>query len=382
MKAKVSISLHHGSPGSSQDFFHLNQLMPECNMIANDRVDSSSTVNVNDVRIQLGYSFGCVHALKAAAKNPDTENVILIAPFLFPQKKPGVMMKSLLNVKLFKNKLLPTLAKKSIHSMLVQSSHPHPVPEKYKLDSKIYLNPNRLKYSIIEKDIIQTEIFNYLKILEERNVKVYMIAGEQDLTSSKELQLDPLKNFKNIKIDIIPKAGHALLWTHTDACALKIKEILKEKNNAQTSARLGYFPGADERNNVASFMQKHLENFPNKKILTWIDPLDAEKIKQWKGELDFPINHQSVTVAELDHLVAILAHEFKNQGIAFGDRVILFLPMSLYMYASMFALQKMGAIPTFLDSWARRDQMGASAKVATPSAMISSDRAFGYLIGV
>jgi acyl-CoA synthetase (AMP-forming)/AMP-acid ligase II len=110
-----------------------------------------------------------------------------------------------------------------------------------------------------------------------------------------------------------------------------------------------------------------------------VNPAD---IKNWNGDINTPLPHQSIKVAELDHLVAVLAHEFKTQGIAFGDRVILFLPMSLYMYASMFALQKMGAIPTFLDSWARRDQMGVSAKVAGPKAMISADRAFAYLADV
>ena len=114
-------------------------------------------------------------------------------------------------------------------------------------------------------------------------------------------------------------------------------------------------------------------------ILTWVNPAD---IKNWNGDINTPLPHQSVKVAELDHLVAVLATEFKNQGINSGDRVILFLPMSLYMYASMFALQKMGAIPTFLDSWARRDQMGVSAKVAGPRAMISADRAFAYLADV
>lgn len=381
MKSKVSICVHHGSPGSNQDFFHLGLLLPECNMIHYDRVEETKK-ELQQAQIQLGYSFGCVEAINAAVRNPATEYVILLAPFLFPQNKPGVVMKSLLNIKVFKNKLLPVLAKKSIHSMLVQSSYPHKVPDHYKADSAAYLNPKRLKHSIMEKDYSHDQIINQLAILEERNVKIFVILGEQDLTSEKDLQIDPIKKFKNIKIQMIPKAGHALLWTHTDACARKIKDVIKEHNKDHQSEKFGYYPGSDERNNVASFMSNHLENFPNKKILSWIDPKDAEKMKHWKGELNFSINHQSVTVAELDHLVAILAHEFKNQGIVFGDRVILFLPMSLYMYASMFALQKMGAIPTFLDSWARRDQMGSSAKVATPKAMISSDRAFAYLFEI
>ena len=379
---KTTICLHHGSPGSAQDFFHLNLLLPDCKMVAYDRVEKKYDDVADKALIQLGYSFGCVEAINTAVDNPHTKYVILIAPFLFPQKRPSAVMKSLLNIKLFKNKLLPKLAKKSIHSMLVTSSYPHQVPDHYKSDSAAYLVPQRLKHSIIEKDFAHHEIFAQFQKLEDRGVQVYIILGEQDMTSSKEVQIDPLKRYKNIHIQIIPKAGHALLWTHTDSCARKIKEVLKEHHKENASQRLGYYPGVDQRNNVASFLSAHLENFPQKKILSWVDPKDAEKLKHWQGEMGLELKHQSVTVAELDHLVGILAHEFAQLGIASGDRVILFLPMSLYMYASMFALQKMGAIPTFLDSWARRDQMGVSAQVANPKAMISSDRAFGYLIGV
>ena len=62
-----------------------------------------------------------------------------------------------------------------------------------------------------------------------------------------------------------------------------------------------------------------------------------------------------------------------------GDRVIIFVPMSLYMYSAMFALQKIGAVAVFLDSWARRDQLGVSAKVAEPKGIISVEKAFDYL---
>lgn len=382
MKQKITICLHHGSPGSIKDFFHLNLLLPECNMVAYDRVDKKFSDDHKNAIIQLGYSFGCVEAINAAVENPNTEYVILIAPFLFPQKKPGVVMKSLLNIDLFKNKLLPKLAKKSIHSMLVQSSYPAEVPDNYKADAKAYFSPQRLKHSIIEKDFEHHEIFTKFQKLEDRGVKIFIILGEQDLTSAKEVQIDPLKRFKNLTMQMIPKAGHALLWTHTDSCARKIKEVIKDHQNKHSGERLGYFPGSDERNNVASFLKSHLEHFPQKKILSWIDPRDAEKLKHWQGEMNIEVRHQSVTVAELDHLVGVLAHEFKQLGIKKGDRVILFIPMSLYMYASMFALQKLGAIPTFLDSWARRDQMGVSAQVAGPTAMISSDRAFGYLMSV
>ena len=143
--------------------------------------------------------------------------------------------------------------------------------------------------------------------------------------------------------------------------------------------RFGYYSGVNKGNNVASFLEDHKRSFPDRKSLSWVNPKD---LKEWGGDLSKPIPHSSAKVSELDHLVSVFSSAFAKEGIGSGDRVVLFLPMSFYMYASMFALQKMGAIPVFLDSWARRDQMGVSAQVAGPKAMISADRAFVYLSDV
>lgn len=380
----TKIILHHGSPGSPDDFSHLIKHLKKMDIHTIDRCQKDGHQNT-DAEIQLGYSFGCVKAIKYAAKSERTKLVILIAPYLFPSKKPGMIMKALLGIDLFKENILPVLAESSIQKMLVEGSAPHPVPAIYEKDAKKYLEPHRLARSLLEKDISDSKNLKYLERLRAKNIPVVMIIGEEDQTSyvgaPKKIQFDPLLTYKNIDIKTIHNAGHALLWTHTDELATQVNQAIGKYmgHKNQTEKRLGYYDGIDENNNVASFLREHKNNFPTRNILTWVNP---EDIKNWNGDINTPLPHQSIKVAELDHLVAILAFEFKNQGINFGDRVILFLPMSLYMYASMFALQKMGAIPTFLDSWARRDQMGVSAKVASPVAMISADRAFTYLFEV
>lgn len=379
----TKIILHHGSPGSAADFAHLKKHLKDLDVYAYDRVKKERSKDL-EAEIQLGYSFGCVKALKYATKSERTKLVILVAPYLFPKKKPGMLMKTLLVSDLFRNLALPALAKKSIENMLKEGAHPKAIPESYQADSKEYYNAERLAHSILEKDVSHQKIMKRLGELKARNIPVVVIMGEADQTSykgaNKEIQFDPLLTFKNIQIKTLHEAGHALLWTHTkDVTDLISESIGKYMGQNNQNKRLGYFDGKNESNNVASFLREHSKNFPTRNILTWVNPDD---LKNWNGDINTPLPHRSVKVAELDHLVAILAEEFKNQGIAFGDRVILFLPMSLYMYASMFALQKMGAIPTFLDSWARRDQMGVSAKVASPRAMISADRAFAYLADV
>ena len=373
----IKILLHHGSPGAPGDFKQLVNHLKNVEVILYDRINKVDPIKTPLAEIQLGYSFGCTKALSEAVKNQNTKLVILTAPYLFPAKKPGGLMKGLLVSDLFRNLALPALARKSIAKMLVESSHPAPVPAVYELDSKEYLDAERLSQSILEKNMNHTDVLNNLAILRERNIPVIVVIGQEDLTSNKgvnkEQQFNPLITFSNIQIKTISDAGHALLWTHTK----ELSEIINE--SIAKLERFGYYSGVDENNNVASFLKDHKSKFAMRNILTWVNPQD---IKNWNGDINTPLPHQSVKVAELEHLVAILATELKNLGIKSGDRVILFLPMSLYMYAAMFALQKIGAIPTFLDSWARRDQMGVSAQVATPSAMISADRAFMYLADV
>ena len=379
------IIVHHGSPGSPKDFGHLKKQLPDFELLEFDRVTKSMPAHFESADYQLGYSFGCVEALKTAVQNKKTKMLILVAPYMFVPKRPGALMKGLLISDLFRNLALPALAKKSIEKMLKESSHPKNIPDHYENDAKEYFNSERLALSILEKNIKHSEVVALFDILVDRKTPILIIMGEGDQTCykgiNKERQFNPLTSLKNATIKMIPDAGHALLWTHTR----ELGEIINNALNSgftmkdKINSAFGYFDGVNENNNVASFLKDHKSKFPMRNILTWVNPAD---IKNWNGDINTPLPHQSVKVAELDHLVAVLATEFKNQGINSGDRVILFLPMSLYMYASMFALQKMGAIPTFLDSWARRDQMGVSAKVAGPRAMISADRAFAYLADV
>jgi len=144
------------------------------------------------------------------------------------------------------------------------------------------------------------------------------------------------------------------------------------------SSKLGYFTGESIHNNVYAFLEKHLKEFPDRPILKWVD---MNHRKAWKGTSDQELEHQSISVAQLHFMSNRLAKGFADLGIEKGDRVILFVPMSVPLYTAMFALQKIGAIPTFLDSWARRDQLGVSAEVCSPKAMISFEQAFDLCAG-
>ncbi|OGQ79925.1 MAG: hypothetical protein A3F90_01325 [Deltaproteobacteria bacterium RIFCSPLOWO2_12_FULL_60_19] len=124
-------------------------------------------------------------------------------------------------------------------------------------------------------------------------------------------------------------------------------------------------------NNVHSILDEHLKADPDLVALRWVSPENLRSFKP--GEI---LNHESIDMQGLYERIGHVAAGLKEIGIEKGDRVILFVPMSLELYTAMFALQKIGAIPVFLDSWARRNHLGASAKIVAPKAMISFEKAF------
>jgi acyl-CoA synthetase (AMP-forming)/AMP-acid ligase II len=83
-----------------------------------------------------------------------------------------------------------------------------------------------------------------------------------------------------------------------------------------------------------------------------------------------------MTFQELGSACETVAGGFRRLGLEPGGRVLIFLPMSFAMYVSMFAVQRLGAIAVFLDSWARRDQLGFCAGLTQPRMMIAPEAAY------
>ncbi len=379
----IKFNCHHGSPGTPNDFFHLKLLLPSLIFTSRDRLHDEFIKHNDENIIEAGYSFGCFFALLSALEHADkVKHVFLIAPYFFGETKTGIITKTILKIPAARDFIIKRKAPTAIEDQIKKAAFPKDVPDIYRSDSHQWHNPKRLAHAVLEKDIDEKKFYLMLKELEKKKIPITIIYGKKDKTSREEIQVDPLLKYKNIQVEFIEDGGHALLWTHTKTLAEIITAKAHLDGHSDENLRFGYYPGIHEKNNVASFLNDHNTKMPDKKILSWVDRLDLEnwvKTSDSKELLNKALPHQSVTMKELDWLVGILSAEFKRVGVKFGDRVILFLPMSLPMYASMFALQKMGAIPTFLDSWARRDQMGVSADVAKPSAMISAHKAFDYL---
>ncbi len=366
---KTIIYAHHGSPGLKGDFKHLKDHLPsDFDLTPLKRNEQRRDQEPHYV---LGYSYGARVAIKDVASNPaQVKGLILVAPFLL--KKTSGAIKALMKAPGISDALIGLSAKKAITEMVTKGSLPMtPPPGEYVKDAKNYGNLSLLKKAVSEKDDNITELKANLKAI--RHIPVALIRGDCDESA----QIASLLTEMDIKFEeyVITKAGHALLWTHPNYLAQHIESFITPDRNL-TKHRFGYFEGAHIQNNVCAFLKDHLQKNSEREILTWVHP---DKLAAWSGKLEDPLPHDSVTIGELDHVVGRIAAEYLKLGIKSGDRVIIFIPMSFYLYAAMFALQKIGGIAVFLDSWARRDQMGVAAELVGASAMISVERAFDYL---
>ncbi len=363
------IYAHHGSPGLRDDFNHLKDHLPkDFEVRALGRKESRPN---NEEHYVLGYSYGARVAISDVSRSKvNVKGLILIAPFLL--KKTSGPIKALMKIPGISDALLGLSAKKAITEMVVKGSLPMtPPPGEYVRDAKKYGNLKLLKEAVCEKNDNLDLLIHELSQL--KDIPILVIRGDCDESA----QVSELLEKAGVKYTdaVVNKAGHALLWTHPNYLAQHIESFITPELKI-TKERFGYFDGVHIQNNVCAFLKDHLQKNPEREILTWVHP---DKLKAWSGDLNDPLPHDSVTIGELDHVVGRIAAEYLKLGIKSGDRVIIFIPMSFYLYAAMFALQKIGGIAVFLDSWARRDQMGVAAELVGASAMISVERAFDYL---
>lgn len=140
---------------------------------------------------------------------------------------------------------------------------------------------------------------------------------------------------------------------------------------------IGFCKGKIKENNVISFLHKHTQLFPRKIALQWVT---RKTLQAWDGTCK--LSHESITYKDFVEKINAISGGLKKIGIGKGDRVIIFVPLSLELYLSMFAVQRLGAIAVFLDSWARKDHLGICAQVVQPKAMISFEKAFELCLAV
>jgi pimeloyl-ACP methyl ester carboxylesterase len=223
----------HGCPGLPEDFdllaHELKRSSPQLSLKAIVRKgypgSQSQASSLPTSSLYLGYSFGCADAVEAASLDPQTQGIILIAPYLYPTKEAGAGLKALLAIPGLSDLLLSILGKKAMRGFVEKTAHPVPTPDSYVKTGMRYAKPAILKRAMTETSGRGPGIATALETLQKRDIPVLLIWGKQDQVCPESSQFEPLRKlFPKLRERALDQAGHALLWTHPEILS---KEIIQ-----------------------------------------------------------------------------------------------------------------------------------------------------------
>ncbi len=97
---------------------------------------------------------------------------------------------------------------------------------------------------------------------------------------------------------------------------------------------------------------------------------DRVAFVSWRGS-----RAERVTFEQLARRVAGFSSRLRGRGVTSGDRVLLFVPMSVELYVALLAIHHAGATAVFVDAWADRRRLEAAVDAARPRAFVGTLRA-------
>lgn len=89
---------------------------------------------------------------------------------------------------------------------------------------------------------------------------------------------------------------------------------------------------------------------------------------------------ERVTYGELRARVARRASELRRRGVGKGDRLVVFVPMSVALYEILLAVFAVGAVAVFIDAWADARRLDHAAELAEAKAMVAIPKAYLLLL--
>lgn len=352
--SKTTFFAFHGNPGTLADWDYVqHELNSTKQSDSTSNSASNSTVELIPLDPYSGawrktfadhqgkfsivaHSMGCLVALQAAKEfGGKIDRMIFVNPYVVSESSISPFAQTLLRLPLVGDLLLKLNYRKNAQSFIERAFAPTKTPKAPGFELWKKTAHNKIQWQ------------HQFEKIHDLPVPTLVLWGLEDQIGTRDIQLPALKKFSAVEIVEIAGHGHALPWSAANLIATQIKH---------PKTKIGYHPGANVENNVIAYMDKHLKNHPSRKALIW------------KGG--------EITFENFYHRIDAFAAGLSSIGIKAGDRVIVFLPMSLDMYVAMFATQKIGAIAVFLDSWARSGHLGASAECVGPKAMISFQMAF------
>ena len=106
-----------------------------------------------------------------------------------------------------------------------------------------------------------------------------------------------------------------------------------------------------------------------------IAKLFFDAAKRYPDNVAIVESNRQITYEELALQVKQTASHFKSKGLKKGDRVLVFVPMSIDLYRIVLALFSLGATAVFLDEWVSMKRLELCCKLANCRAFIGGFKA-------
>lgn len=90
--------------------------------------------------------------------------------------------------------------------------------------------------------------------------------------------------------------------------------------------------------------------------------------------------NRSITYAQLEQEVKETAAYFRSKGITKGDRVLVFVPMSIDLYRTVLALFYLGATAVFLDEWVSKKRLELCCQLADCKGFIGGGKVRAFAL--
>ena len=204
----------HGSPGVTEESEELKKVLaPDHQLVA-------EVVAIEGV---IGYSWGCIDALRFAnKKQTSVKALVLVSPFLTPKKT----LLSLINeIPISSDAFIRLLAKKAITKFIDKTSDPENPTNFYLSLSEKLADVKVLKKSIKEKaEITDQEIADLIK---NNKIPTLVVNSESDIITDL-LSISVKLSAENITIVQLTGYGHALPMQHPEELSKHISAFLNK----------------------------------------------------------------------------------------------------------------------------------------------------------
>ena len=84
--------------------------------------------------------------------------------------------------------------------------------------------------------------------------------------------------------------------------------------------------------------------------------------------------NRKITYAQLSDAINTTAENYRKKGIKKGDRILVFVPMSISLYVSVLAIFNIGATAVFLDEWVNKKRLHACCRIANCNGFVISKK--------